>query len=94
MLYIGKLIAPLEPALRNPGSRERALQTITERMVAALEAGLGRHQNPFSERVGLTKPAGESSRADQSVRVRPSLIERYKRDVEALQKLMNSLMDR
>ena len=40
LLEIGKLEAPLEPALRNPLSRERALATIAERVVSALEQGL------------------------------------------------------
>ena len=40
LLEIGKLEAPLEPALRNPASREQALTTISERVVNALQAGL------------------------------------------------------
>jgi hypothetical protein len=44
LLEIGKLEAPLEPALRNPRSRDQALAVISERVVAALEAGLGRHR--------------------------------------------------
>jgi len=42
LLEIGKLEAPLEPALRNPRTREQALTTIAERVVTALELGLGR----------------------------------------------------
>ena len=42
LLEIGKLEPPLEPALRNPSSREQALAAIAERVVAALEQGLGR----------------------------------------------------
>jgi hypothetical protein len=42
LLEIGKLEAPLEPALRNPASREQALHAIAERVVTALEQGLGR----------------------------------------------------
>ena len=42
LLEIGKLEAPLEPALRNPASREQALAAIGERVVAALEIGVGR----------------------------------------------------
>ena len=55
LLEIGKLEAPLEPALRNPGSRERALAAIAERVVAALEQGLGRQPGVASVdgRVGL-----------------------------------------
>lgn len=40
LLEIGKLEAPLEPALRNPASREQALTTIAERVVSALELGV------------------------------------------------------
>ena len=40
LLEIGKLEAPLEPALRNPASREQALTTISERVVSALELGV------------------------------------------------------
>jgi hypothetical protein len=42
LLEIGKLEAPLEPALRNLRTREQALTAIAERVVAALELGLGR----------------------------------------------------
>ena len=42
LLEIGKLEAPLEPALRDPATREQALNTIAERVVNALEQGLGR----------------------------------------------------
>ncbi len=42
LLEIGKLEPPLEPALRNPRSRPQALAAIAERVVAALEQGLGR----------------------------------------------------
>lgn len=46
ILEIGKLEPPLETALRNPSSRERALASISERVVAALELGLGRQPGP------------------------------------------------
>jgi hypothetical protein len=42
LLEIGKLEAPLEPALRNPRTRELALQAISDRVVDALETGIGR----------------------------------------------------
>ena len=61
ILEIGKLEAPLEPALRNPRSRERALQTITERVVAALEAGVGRHQKPPGAPVAVQVPRSAHS---------------------------------
>ena len=41
LLEIGKLEAPLETALRNPASREQALASISERVVSALELGVG-----------------------------------------------------
>jgi hypothetical protein len=41
LLEIGKLEAPLEPALRNPASREQALAAISARVVNALELGVG-----------------------------------------------------
>lgn len=41
LLEIGKLEAPLETALRDPASRERALASISERVVSALELGVG-----------------------------------------------------
>ena len=46
LLEIGKLEAPLEPALRNPSSRELALNAIAERVVSAMETGLGRAPGP------------------------------------------------
>jgi len=42
LLEIGKLEAPLEPALRNPASGSAALAAIAERVVTALELGLSR----------------------------------------------------
>ena len=48
LLEIGKLEAPLEPALRNPASREQALATISERVVTALEIGVGRPPAGFT----------------------------------------------
>ncbi|MEN9767752.1 MAG: hypothetical protein RLZZ32_1712 [Cyanobacteriota bacterium] len=60
LLEIGKLEAPLEPALRNPRTRERALATITERVVAALEAGLGRYRKPGAAPLASAAPASGS----------------------------------
>ena len=57
LLEIGKLEAPLEPALRNPASRERALTTIAERVVNALEQGLTPAAASVHSPVGLA--AGE-----------------------------------
>jgi hypothetical protein len=56
LLEIGKLEHPLEPALRNPSSRDPALAAIAERVVAALELGLGRAPGGVASvdgRVGL-----------------------------------------
>ena len=61
ILEIGKLEAPLEPALRNPATRERALTTISERVVAALEIGLGR--TPGVQPLQPAQPAASVSRS-------------------------------
>ena len=53
LLEIGKLEAPLEPALRNPSSREQALTTIAERVVSALEQGLMPSDPSVHSPVGL-----------------------------------------
>ncbi|MEY3767767.1 MAG: hypothetical protein RLZZ11_837 [Cyanobacteriota bacterium] len=53
LLEIGKLEAPLEPALRNPASREQALNTIAERVVSALELGLTPSTPSVHSPVGL-----------------------------------------
>ncbi|MFM7312990.1 MAG: hypothetical protein ACKO0M_07465 [Cyanobium sp.] len=42
LLEIGKLEGTLEASLRDPSRRDQALQTIAERVVRALEEGLGR----------------------------------------------------
>ena len=42
LLEIGKLEGTLEASLRNPSSRAQAVQVIAERVVQALEQGLGR----------------------------------------------------
>jgi hypothetical protein len=55
LLEIGKLERPLEPALRDPESREAALAAIAERVVQALERGVGA---PVG---GLTSSVGQSS---------------------------------
>ena len=57
LLEIGKLEAPLEPALRHPGSREQALATIAERVVAALELGLGRQPGASPAEPAASTPA-------------------------------------
>jgi hypothetical protein len=60
LLEIGKLEAPLEPALRNPATRERALAAISERVVAALEIGLGRM--PGVQPLSPSQPTASLSR--------------------------------
>lgn len=42
LLEIGKLEGNLEASLRNPASRDQAVHTIANRIVRAMEAGLGR----------------------------------------------------
>jgi len=44
ILEIGKLESPLESALRDPGSRDAALNAIAERVVTALEQGISTEQ--------------------------------------------------
>jgi len=47
LLEIGKLEGSLEASLRNPSSRDQTVQAIAERVVRALEEGLGRNgSNP------------------------------------------------
>jgi hypothetical protein len=53
LLEIGKLEAPLEPALRNSASREQALAAITQRVVNALELGVGEQPASVHSPVGL-----------------------------------------
>jgi hypothetical protein len=48
LLEIGKLEGTLEGALRNPVSRDQAVQAIAQRVVRALEQGLGRSGAPGS----------------------------------------------
>ena len=61
LLEIGKLEAPLEPALRNPASRQAALAAIAGRVVAALELGLGRQPGVPP---ALAAPGGLSRQPD------------------------------
>ncbi len=58
ILEIGKLESPLETALRNPGSRDAALNAIAERVVLALEQGL----NPRSRNLPTTSWANPATR--------------------------------
>jgi len=54
LLEIGKLEGTLEASLRNPATRDQAVQTIAIRVVRALEAGLGR--SPIPSAIGVTRP--------------------------------------
>ena len=60
LLEIGKLEGTLEASLRNPSSRDQAVQTIAERVVGALEQGLGRSGSGPSQ--ASSPLQGESSR--------------------------------
>jgi len=54
LLEIGKLEGTLEASLRNPATRDQAVQTIATRVVRAMEAGLGR--SPMPAAIGVTTP--------------------------------------
>jgi len=60
LLEIGKLEGTLEASLRNPTTRNQAVQTIAERVVRALEEGLGRSRAGASQ--ASAPAAGGSSR--------------------------------
>jgi len=68
MLEIGKLEGTLEASLRNPSSRDIALDAIALRVVEAIEAGLADSQAPFRPRLSQ-QPDGVGS--DPSV-IRPA----------------------
>jgi len=57
LLEIGKLEGTLEASLRNPASREQTVQAIAERVVVALEDGLGRSE-PAPAQAGGPMPPG------------------------------------
>lgn len=69
LLEIGKLEGYLEAALRDPRTRPRTVQMITERVVNALERGLGRRpaSSPApvasGERPAFSAPPGEAGSA-------------------------------
>lgn len=52
ILEIGKLEGSLEASLRNPQSRQAALEAIAKRIVDAMEAGLNRLANPTLNALG------------------------------------------
>jgi len=61
LLEIGKLEGTLEASLRNPYSRNQTVQTIAERVVRALEEGLGRSAGTPAQAAGPESP-GTGSR--------------------------------
>ncbi len=64
LLEIGKLEGSLEASLRNPASREPTVQAIAERVVQALEEGLGRSgSNPAQ--ASSPSPSGVSRTAQR-----------------------------
>ena len=60
ILELGKLEGRLEASLRDPRTRQRTVRLLAMRVVAALEAGLGRS--------GQTVPAGQVSRQPAALR--------------------------
>lgn len=62
LLEIGKLEGTLEASLRNPYTRNQAVQTIAARVVRALEQGLGR-QGSGTAQASEPLPAGRSRTA-------------------------------
>lgn len=58
LLEIGKLEGVLEASLRDPTSRAEAVQTIAERVVRALEEGLGRGSGSPSQAGSPTQGSG------------------------------------
>ena len=52
LLEIGKLEGQLEASLRDPRTRAQAVQAIAERVVRALELGLGRQSSPTASTPG------------------------------------------
>lgn len=62
LLEIGKLEGNLEVSLRNPASRDQAVQAIAERVVRALEQGLGRDDGSPSQAI-TPLPVGGSRTA-------------------------------
>ena len=71
ILEIGKLEGSLENSLRNPQSRQAALEAIAKRIVDAMEAGLNRPASPTLNALGTSKAdigsTGVSSIGEQSM---------------------------
>lgn len=63
LLEIGKLEGTLEASLRNPYTRNQTVQTIAERVVRALELGLGRGDGLPAQAASPTAPASGSRTA-------------------------------
>ena len=62
ILEIGKLEGSLEASLRDPARRDQTVQTIAERVVRAIEEGLGRTGGSPSPAVGTSLPGGRVGR--------------------------------
>ncbi len=66
LLEIGKLEGRLEASLRDPRSRAQAVQAIAERIVRALELGLGRQNSPTSSNPAAENLSGNRTSANRS----------------------------
>ena len=64
LLEIGKLEGSLETSLRDPSSRDQTVQAIAERVVRALEEGLGR-SGPNPSQASSPLPVGSSRTAQR-----------------------------
>jgi hypothetical protein len=64
LLEIGKLEGSLEASLRDPSSRDQTVQAIAERVVRALEEGLGR-SGPNPAQASSPLPVGSSRTAQR-----------------------------
>ncbi len=65
LLEIGKLEGRLEASLRDPASRQQAVQAIAERIVRALEIGLERQSAPSASAPATASTAGTADRSGQ-----------------------------
>jgi len=66
LLEIGKLEGRLEASLRDPRSRPQAVQAIAERIVRALELGLGRQNSPTSSNTAAENLSGNRTSVNRS----------------------------
>ena len=70
LLEIGKLEGRLEASLRDPRSRQQAVQAIAERIVRALEIGLGRQITPTASNPATDNSNDKRTTANQGSRNR------------------------